>query len=109
MSERPRTADRSFYHLLVASIIAGYTLQANWAIQHQFDYFSARVFAMALAMSNRATRLTIANPKLRLPERGAFEVLFFLVVIVFPRPGNGLFPMRRRIETFGSTGPEPVV
>lgn len=50
MSEGAGNLSRSFVYLLAASIVAGYTLQANWAIDHHFDYFSARVFATALVL-----------------------------------------------------------
>jgi len=46
----PRITTRHTVHLAAASIIAGFALQTEWAIQHHFESFGIRVFGSALAL-----------------------------------------------------------
>lgn len=50
MHKRSTITDRPFVHTLVGSITAGFTVQAEWAVDHDFALFEARVFASALAV-----------------------------------------------------------
>lgn len=45
-----RVIDRPFAQLLAASIVAGFTLQTEWAMGHDFEHFDVRVFASALVI-----------------------------------------------------------
>lgn len=50
MRKRFTITGRPIVHILVGSIIAGFTLQAEWAVDHDFEQLDARIFASALAI-----------------------------------------------------------
>ena len=41
------TINSPFMHILAASLVAGFALQTEWAVAHDFDYYEGRVFAAA--------------------------------------------------------------
>lgn len=60
MPNSPRIVQRTFVRLLVAAIVAGFLLQTEWAIGHDFEYFDARVFASALLLFMLALGVRVA-------------------------------------------------
>lgn len=50
MPKRMTITGRPFVHMLVGSIVAGFTVQAEWAVDHDFEQLDARIFASALAI-----------------------------------------------------------
>lgn len=47
MSRYVTMVKAGFVHLLAASIVIGFALQAGWAMEHSFEFFDARMFATA--------------------------------------------------------------
>lgn len=50
MSSHIKIFGRPFLHTLTASIVAGLTLQVEWAVDHDFDDFDVRVFSSAVVI-----------------------------------------------------------
>lgn len=47
MSRYARMVEAGFLHLLAASIVIGFAIQAQWAMEHNFEFFDARMLATA--------------------------------------------------------------
>lgn len=89
MSRYVRMVETGFLHLLSASIVIGFAVQAEWAMEHSFEYFDARMLATAalVFLVFQGVRLillrSVSTEPARLNRQYGESVLLLSVVAAF--------------------------